>query len=94
MGITPPQRLYRRRKRTDRPRTWRTRPDPFDNVWTQLEAELIKNPETTAKALFQHLQTLYPGDYSPGQLRTLQRRVKTWRQQQAVEIMGNCNSEE
>ena len=91
VGIKPAQRFYRRRKRSGRPHTWRTRPDPFEEVWSMLEAELNENPETTAKTLFKQLQTRFPGNYSPGQLRTLQRRVKAWRQQQAEEIMAGCN---
>ena len=89
--IKPAPRFYRCRKRVGRPHTWRTRPDPFDDVWSRLEDELFKNPETTANALFKQLQTRYPGKYKPGQLRTLQRRVKAWRQQRAVKIMADCN---
>lgn len=89
--IKPAQRFYRRRKHTGRPHTWRTRPDPFDDVWPMLEAELIENPETNAKTLFKQLQTVYPGKYALGQLRTLQRRVKAWRQRQAVKIMADCH---
>ena len=90
-GIKPTQRFYRRRKRTGRPHTWRTRTDPFQDVWPMMEAELKENPATTAKKLFKQLQRRFPGNYSPGQLRTLQRRVKAWRQQQAAEIIAGCN---
>ena len=37
------------------------------------------NPGLEAKTLFEHLQRKYPGRFQDGQLRTLQRRVKTWR---------------
>jgi hypothetical protein len=60
-------------------RTWRTREDPFDEVWDQLQDKLEINPGLEAKTLFEWLQRLYPGRYSDGQLRTLQRRIKHWR---------------
>lgn len=39
----------------------------------------MTNPALEAKTLFGHLQRKYPGEFSDGQLRTLQRRIKTWR---------------
>ncbi len=59
--------------------TWRTRPDPFTEVWPEVRAHLEVNPGLEAKTLFIHLQRTYPGRFQDGQLRTLQRRVKTWR---------------
>ena len=41
--------------------------------------KLAINPGLEAKTLFDYLQRKYPGEFSDGQLRTLQRRVKTWR---------------
>ena len=58
---------------------WRTRPDPFAEVWPQLEELLAVNPGLEAKTLFEHLQRQHPGRFPDGQLRTLQRRVKRWR---------------
>jgi len=60
-------------------RTWRTREDPFAEVWEGVRAKLEINPGLEAKTLFEDLQRRYPGRFSDGQLRTLQRRVKTWR---------------
>ena len=37
------------------------------------------NPGLEAKTLFGDLQRRYPGRFSEGQLRTLQRRIKRWR---------------
>jgi transposase len=62
-----------------RPHTWRTRPDPFDEVWNEIEPVLKECPKLQAKALFEHLQSHYPGRFADGQLRTLQRRIKHWR---------------
>jgi hypothetical protein len=60
-------------------RTWRTRSDPFEGVWEQIQAQLEQNPGLEAKTLFDGLQREYPGQYQDAQLRTLQRRIKRWR---------------
>lgn len=59
--------------------TWRTREDPFAEVWEELQQKLQINPGLQAKTLFQDLQRRYPGQFQDGQLRTLQRRLKRWR---------------
>jgi len=59
--------------------TWRTREDPFDEVWEGVKGKLKINPGLEAKTLFEDLQRRYPGAFADGQLRTFQRRVKTWR---------------
>ena len=59
--------------------TWRTRPDPFTDVWPEVRSHLVVNPGLEAKTLFIHLQRKYPGRFQDGQLRTLQRRIKAWR---------------
>jgi len=62
------------------PRTWRTREDPFEEVWPVIVSKLDDAPEFEAKTLFEWLLTTVPeGTYEPGQLRTLQRRVRDWR---------------
>jgi transposase len=60
-------------------RPWRTRIDPFADDWPAIAARLQDAPELEAKALFEHLLSEKPGQYEPGQVRTLQRRVKQWR---------------
>jgi len=60
-------------------RTWQTRSDPFDGFWDELRDNLSANPGFEAKTLFDDLQRRFPGYFSDGQLRTLQRRVKCWR---------------
>lgn len=62
-------------------RDWRTREDPFDDDWDELERRLVDAPELEAKTLFELLLAKEPDRYSPGQLRTLQRRVREWRAQ-------------
>ena len=73
------RRRYRRTPRKLGPRTYRTRPDPFADVWDEVQAVLEAQPEHTAKAAFQVLQRRYPGRFPDVQLRTLQRRVQAWR---------------
>jgi hypothetical protein len=61
------------------PRTWRTREDPFNEAWEELRSMLGESPGLEAKTLFEYLQRKEPGEFSDGQLRTLQRRIKRWR---------------
>ncbi len=60
-------------------RNWRTHADAFAEVWPELEAKLQLYPGLQAKTLFADLQRRFPGRFADGQLRSLQRRVKTWR---------------
>jgi hypothetical protein len=77
------QRKYRRSKRQRRPypgpRWWRTRQDPFAQVWPQAQQQLEQTPDLTAKTLFETLQRQYPDQFPDDQLRTFQRRVRAWR---------------
>ena len=61
------------------PHTWRTREDPFQDVWPELLELLRLNPGLQAKTLFLDLQRRYPGRFPDVQLRCLQRRIKQWR---------------
>jgi hypothetical protein len=61
------------------PRDWRTRKDPFADVWPEVEALLKDAPELQALTIFECLQHRYPGQFQDGQLRTLQRRIRVWR---------------
>ncbi len=58
---------------------WRTRQDPFEGVFSEVEEKLIMFPGIEALTLFEWLKQRYPGRFSDGQLRTLQRRVKGWK---------------
>lgn len=62
-----------------KPRTYRTRSDPFDEDWPEVEKMLKDASELEAKALFEWLCEQKPGKYQEGQLRTFQRRVSNWR---------------
>jgi hypothetical protein len=61
------------------PRNWRTHEDAFLEHWPELEAMLNDAPGLEAKTLLEVLMVRYPERYEAGQLRTLQRCVKSWR---------------
>ncbi len=61
---------------------WRTRSDPFVEVWPWVADQLSLNPGLEAKTLLEALQRAHPGKFADGQLRTLQRQVKRWRGQE------------
>jgi hypothetical protein len=58
---------------------WRTRADPFAEVWPWVAEQLSLNAGLEAKTLLAALQRMHPGRFADGQLRTLQRQVKRWR---------------
>jgi len=63
-------------------RDWRTRPDPFAEVWAT-EIEPLLTSDTTgvleAEFVLELLRTKDPARFHPGQVRTLQRRFRDWR---------------
>jgi hypothetical protein len=61
------------------PRTHRTRPDPFLEVWPWIIGQLERDAALQAKTLFDLLCVQHPGRYQAGQLRTLQRHIQQWR---------------
>jgi hypothetical protein len=73
-GLYPSQR--------SKPHTWRTRDDPFVEVF---DAEILPLLEADshgvleATTIMAELQRRHPGEFLKGQLRTLQRRVRQWR---------------
>ncbi len=69
----------RRPSELKRKREHRTRKDPFEEIWPEVEVFLDENEGLEAKALFEYFQGREPGRYMEGQLRTFQRRVKEWR---------------
>jgi hypothetical protein len=60
-------------------RWWRTRKDPFAEVWPVLLAWLEERPDLEANEMLKRLQASGYGEFPDGQLRTLQRRVRLWR---------------
>lgn len=73
---------------TKEARAWRTRPDPFAEVWsTEIEPLLVADTEgkLEAKTIFAELCRKKPDAFEAGQLRTLQRRVREWRAERGPE---------
>lgn len=70
-------------RRTDprrKSRRWKTRQDPFEEVWLRELVPLLQNePNLAPITLLEYLQSKYSGHYPDKLLRTLQRRVKQWR---------------
>lgn len=60
-------------------RDYRTRQDPFCDVWEQLQGMLKRDEGLEAKTLMQWLLETYPEKFKSTHLRTLQRRVSQWR---------------
>ena len=61
------------------PRHWRTRLDPFEQVWPRMEQRLQEEPSLQAITLFRWLQGQQRGEFPDSQRRTFERRVRTWR---------------
>ena len=82
----PKVELFRHEKKPDgrSPRTWRTRKDPFADVWDEIKLKLELNPHLMAKSLMEELVERDPQNYNMKSLRTLQRRVAQWREQQTI----------
>jgi hypothetical protein len=66
-----------------KPKRGRRRPDPLAAVTEELRARFEAEPWWTARELLVRLQADHPGDYPTGLLRTVQRRLKTWRSERA-----------
>ena len=61
-------------------RNWRTRSDPLAAVWDEEILPLLRRaPGLTAVTIFEELERQQPGRLPTGVLRTLQRRIRTWR---------------
>jgi hypothetical protein len=55
-----------------------------------IEQWLLEQPDASAKELFLKLQDSVQKPFHPGQLRTLQRRVKAWRSEVARQLVFNA----
>ena len=60
-------------------RDYRTRVDPFEEVWDEVQTRLEAEPKLKAKTLFDWLQQDYVGRFSDSTRRTFERRVAKWR---------------
>lgn len=67
---------------TTKPRSWRTRVDPFADVWSvEIEPLLVADTDGVLQAttIMDVLEQKAPGRFATGQLRSLQRRISEWR---------------
>lgn len=74
---------------TQQGRRWRTRTDPFVDVWaSEVVPRLVADEQGRLQALtlFEWLCRRDPGRFQPGQLRTFQRRVRDWRAQHGPDV--------
>jgi hypothetical protein len=67
------------RKEQRASRTYRTRVDPFADVWSEVEDRLRAEPRLRAKMLFDWLRQMHPGRFLDSHRRTFERRVRQWR---------------
>lgn len=74
------QRFYRKAKKPRVPHTWRTRKDPFESVTEEIDILLTSNPTQSAAEILRKLVEKYPDQFRKGHIRSMQRRVKEWRQ--------------
>jgi len=78
------------RKKFSSARYWRTREDPFASVWPEILLWLQEEPDAMGITLLKRLQDKYPGQFLDGQVRTLQRRIRDWRQVTAHTLVHAC----
>jgi hypothetical protein len=67
------------------PHTWRTRPDPLEPIWDQVQRMLRDVPELETKTLFEHFLKQPDSGLDESHLRTFYRRVRHWRATQGPE---------
>jgi hypothetical protein len=65
----------------------RRRPDPLAAVTGELRGLFEAEPWLTARELLEKLQAKEPGAHPDGLLRTVQRRLKVWRREQAHSVV-------
>lgn len=77
-------RRYRRTKKSREKlgvRTWKTRPDRFEDVRSKICTQLELNSARTATSLLKDLIKENPEQFNINQLRTFQRRITKWRKE-------------
>lgn len=62
-------------------RTWRTRPDPLIDVWASIVVPWLERNETISSiGIFDYLCEYHGDCFDPRARRTLERRIRAWRQ--------------
>ena len=70
-----------------KPKRERRRPDPLAAVSAELESWFNETPWRSGRELLERLQAEHPGRYPDGLLRTVQRRLKVWRAERALDMV-------
>lgn len=66
---------------TDNKRDYKTRIDPLEAVWKEELVKMLETkPSLSAITLLEYIQDKYPEKYPDKLLRTIQRRVKSWKE--------------
>ena len=65
--------------------------DIFADHWAEMVECLEEQPDQTALELLAEFQGRYPGRYGQRQLHTLQKRVRTWRQQAVQRLINEVS---
>lgn len=87
ISIRSGRRIEKNGTATQKIRDWRTRKDPFADVWDAELVPLLENePSLSGLTLWEYLDERYPDIYPYSLLRTLQRRVKHWRATQGPDL--------
>jgi hypothetical protein len=76
---------------TKTPRTWRTRTDPFADVWDTDVLPLLRDDERgilQPTFVLELLRERHPGRFDDSHLRTLQRRISDWRALEIRDLRG------
>ena len=86
ISVRSGRRIEKGQRQQKKPRGWKTRDDPFKEVWeSEIVPLLVREPELTGMTLWEYLDECYPGKYPESHLRTLQRRIKHWKATQGPE---------
>ena len=70
-----------------KPKRERRRPDPLLSVTGELHDWFLAEPWRTGRELLDKLQAVHPGEHPDALLRTVQRRLKIWRAEQAHQLV-------
>jgi len=65
----------------------RRRPDPLLKVTDDLQSWFVADPSQSGRELLEKLQAAHPGAYPDELLRTVQRRLKSWRHETASHLV-------
>ncbi len=69
----------------NQPRTYRTRKDPIEPFWPEIQAMLDQDKELKPYAIFEYLKDKHQGSFDPSYKRTLERRIAQWRIDHQIE---------